>query len=231
MTNFIFLIQVISGISIISVPTGTIKRIDDLGVFLITASFSIFAYVWLFIVLKVWSKDEIEIVEAVLTLLFFIILIVLAFVADKYNAYKKKKAAKKRALEAGESIEDDRKRRATVNKDDYYRIVGLQKDKDLMERKRSKSSRNVPIKESIDPHGDLEREGLLNDGKNTPGGGTQQDFLDTEFKGNSVKDINTEPKTITLGFGNDDQGGELAEDSWKVNPTSIPFEIEYFEKK
>lgn len=206
----------ISGISIISVPTGTIKRIDDLGVFLITASFSIFAYIWLFIVLKVWSKDEIEIVEAVLTLIFFIILIVLAFVADRYNAYKKKKAAKLKALEGGAPVEDVRSRRATVNKDDYYRIVGLQKDKDLMERKPSKSTKNVEIRESIDAQGDLEREGLIGGGKETPGG-TQQDFLETEFKGNSVKEIDNQPKIITLGYGNDDEGGELAEDTWKVN--------------
>ena len=74
-----------------AVPTGELRRIDDMGVFITTAIFSIFAYVWLLIVLSVWSPHEVEIAEAVVTLVFFILLIVLAFSADRYNAYKKKK--------------------------------------------------------------------------------------------------------------------------------------------
>ena len=108
----------ISGISIISVPTGTLKRIDDMGVFLTTAIFSIFAYVWLFIVLSVWSKDVIELPEAILTIVFFILLVLLAFGADKYNSYKKKKMEKE--------VLGTQKARKSMAKDDFYRIIGIQ---------------------------------------------------------------------------------------------------------
>ena len=108
----------ISGISIISVPTGTLKRIDDMGVFLTTAVFCIFAYVWLYIVLAVWSKDYIELAEAILTLVFFILLVILAFAADKYNAYKKKKLEKE--------VMGDTLKRKTLSQADFYRIIGVQ---------------------------------------------------------------------------------------------------------
>lgn len=99
------------------IPTGQMRRIDDMGVFLTTALFSIFAYVWMFIVLVVWTPDEIEIIEAVFTLAFFILLVILAFIADRYNAYKKKK------LEKQQNATPSSNRRMTVNKDDFYRIV------------------------------------------------------------------------------------------------------------
>ena len=46
-----FNLLIISAVSIISVPTGEIKKIDDLGVFTVTTISSIFAYIWMFIVL------------------------------------------------------------------------------------------------------------------------------------------------------------------------------------
>lgn len=63
-----------------------------MGVFLITSISSLFAYVWMYITLKVWSEGEITIAEAVITFLFFFILIGSAFGADKCNekAMKKK---------------------------------------------------------------------------------------------------------------------------------------------
>lgn len=54
-----FNLLVISGVSIASIggDTGEIKKIDDMGVFMTTAFFSIFAYVWLFICLAVNTPD------------------------------------------------------------------------------------------------------------------------------------------------------------------------------
>jgi solute carrier family 8 (sodium/calcium exchanger) len=46
-----FNLLVISGISIWSVPSPELKKIDDLGVFAITALGSLFAYIWMFICL------------------------------------------------------------------------------------------------------------------------------------------------------------------------------------
>lgn len=128
----------ISGITIVSVPTGTLKRIDDMGVFITTAIFSIFAYVWMFIVLKLWSPDEVEIAEAVLTLVFFILLVVLAFMADKYNDYKKKKLEREQNKDA---------QKEGVTREEFYRIVGVRDSESKPLKKNPNSNSLKPIKE------------------------------------------------------------------------------------
>jgi len=59
------------------------KRINSFNVFLITAFFSVFAYIWLFMVISIISKNKVDIWEAVITLLWFPILVILAYIADK----------------------------------------------------------------------------------------------------------------------------------------------------
>merc|ERR1712020_452794 len=65
------------------VPKGETRRIDMIIVFGVTATFSIFAYVWLLVILKVSSPNVVDVWESVLTFLFFPILVVIAFSADK----------------------------------------------------------------------------------------------------------------------------------------------------
>lgn len=73
-------------------PKG-VKRIYDMRVFAITCTSSLWAYIWLWIVLL---DQEVEVWEGVLTFVFFFILIILAFGADRVTAKeaeKKKKAS------------------------------------------------------------------------------------------------------------------------------------------
>lgn len=63
-------------------PVG-IKRIYDMRVFAITCTSSLWAYIWLWIVLL---DQEVEIWEGLLTLAFFFILIVFAYAADRVTA-------------------------------------------------------------------------------------------------------------------------------------------------
>lgn len=58
-------------------------RISNFVVFCITAATSVLAYVWLVIILVVNSANKVEIWEAVLTFLFFPILVCIAYAADK----------------------------------------------------------------------------------------------------------------------------------------------------
>ena len=66
-----------------------VKKVDDLGVFSITTTWSVIAYIWLFYVL---IDYEVEAWEAYLTFGFFWILIIMAVSADIYrrNVIKKK---------------------------------------------------------------------------------------------------------------------------------------------
>ena len=73
----------ISAVCVAGLPRGETRRIDMIVVFGITASFSIFAYVWLLVILKWSSPDIVEMWEAILTFLFFPILVVIAYLADK----------------------------------------------------------------------------------------------------------------------------------------------------
>lgn len=64
------------------------KKIFDMGVFLTTALFSIFAYLWLYFCLAVSSPGRVTKTEGWITLGFFGLLLILAYGADKYNAHK-----------------------------------------------------------------------------------------------------------------------------------------------
>lgn len=81
-----FNLLVISGVSIIAVDE-TPKAITRTGVFAITSIFSLFAYIWLFLVLVVISPERVEVWEAVLTFLYFPVLLVIAYGADKYEQH------------------------------------------------------------------------------------------------------------------------------------------------
>lgn len=76
-----FNLLVISAVSIIAVEEP--KKILDVGVFFVTSVFSIFAYLWLFTCLSLRSPGEVTVEEAWLTLIFFFILVGLAFAADR----------------------------------------------------------------------------------------------------------------------------------------------------
>lgn len=85
-----FNLLVISAVSIIAIG-DTVKRIDDMGVFITTAVFSVFAYVWMYYCLSISTPGEVTTTEAYLTFGYFFILLILAFSADKFNQKKKKK--------------------------------------------------------------------------------------------------------------------------------------------
>ena len=68
-----------------AVSSPGVKKVADLGVFTITSVSSLFAYIWMYIVLKLWTEDEITIEEAIITFIFFFILIGSAYGCDKCN--------------------------------------------------------------------------------------------------------------------------------------------------
>jgi len=93
-----FNLLIISAVCIISVPEGESRKINDTFVFGVTAITSILAYIWLYIVLEVWSAGKVELAEAIITFLFFPILIASAYIADKINQKRRKKKDEARDL-------------------------------------------------------------------------------------------------------------------------------------
>jgi solute carrier family 8 (sodium/calcium exchanger) len=72
----------ISAVCVSAIPDG-VRYIKDTSVFAITASFSVFAYVWLVVILMLTSSDVVDIWEGLVTFLFFPILVGLAYCADR----------------------------------------------------------------------------------------------------------------------------------------------------
>nr|XP_025041813.1 sodium/calcium exchanger 2 [Pelodiscus sinensis] len=74
---------VVIAICVYVIPAGEIRRIRHLRVFFVTASWSIFAYIWLYLILAVISPGVVQVWEALLTLVFFPVCVVFAWIADK----------------------------------------------------------------------------------------------------------------------------------------------------
>lgn len=74
---------VIIGLCVMVVPEGETRRIRHPRVFAVTAFWSVFAYVWLFLILSWSSPGEVEVWEALLTFLFFPICVLQAWIADR----------------------------------------------------------------------------------------------------------------------------------------------------
>lgn len=82
---------VIIALCVSVIPDGEVRKIKHLGVFFVTATWSVFAYVWLYLILCVFSRGQVEIWEAVTTFLFFPVTVLTAYGADRkmYKLVKK----------------------------------------------------------------------------------------------------------------------------------------------
>ncbi|XP_037620136.1 sodium/calcium exchanger 1-like isoform X2 [Sebastes umbrosus] len=94
---------VIIGLCVSVIPEGETRKVKHLRVFFITATWSVFAYIWLYLILAVFSPGVVEIWEGLLTLFFFPLCVGLAYVADrrllfyKYM-YKRYRAGKQKGM-------------------------------------------------------------------------------------------------------------------------------------
>jgi len=77
-----FNLLVIIAVCVSVIPNGESRTIKRMAVYKVTASCSVFAYLWLVIILALITPNVVDIWEGVLTFLFFPILLVVAFVAD-----------------------------------------------------------------------------------------------------------------------------------------------------
>lgn len=71
----------ISAVCVSAIPDG-VRYIKDTSVFAITASCSVFAYLWLVVILMLVTPNIVDIWEGLLTFIFFPILVTLAYMAD-----------------------------------------------------------------------------------------------------------------------------------------------------
>lgn len=95
---------VIIGLCVMVVPDGETRRIRHPRVFAVTAFWSVFAYVWLFLILSWSSPGVVEVWEALLTFFFFPICVLQAWIADRRLLFYRYSGRKGRAkYRAGKS--------------------------------------------------------------------------------------------------------------------------------
>nr|XP_020644188.1 sodium/calcium exchanger 3 isoform X3 [Pogona vitticeps] len=85
---------IIIAICVYVIPDGETRKIKHLRVFFVTAAWSIFAYIWLYMILAVFSPGVVQVWEGLLTLVFFPVCVILAWIADRrlfFNKYVHKK--------------------------------------------------------------------------------------------------------------------------------------------
>lgn len=74
---------VIIAICVLVIPNGEVRKIKHLRVFFVTSTWSVFAYVWLYIILAVISPAVVDVWEALLTFSFFPATVLSAYAADR----------------------------------------------------------------------------------------------------------------------------------------------------
>lgn len=189
-----FNLLVISAVSIIAVPSGSIKKVDDLGVFFTTAFFSLFAYLWMYIVLAQWTEDQVTIAEAIITLSFFFVLVSLAFIADRINAWRMKKQKKSNGADPNEPEDIGR----LFNIEDFYYILKMAKSADKPKANHDDTMKPEEIEEE-DKEEETKKnqrlEGTKTKEENEAGSDKRaqlEEYLKETFKVDDVKDINPE---------------------------------------
>merc|ERR1712106_23953 len=78
-----FNLFMIIGLCMYVIPDDEVRKIKHLRVFIITATWSVFAYVWLYLILGAISYGKVESWEGIVTFLFFPATVYTAFVADR----------------------------------------------------------------------------------------------------------------------------------------------------
>ncbi|XP_060943348.1 sodium/calcium exchanger 1b isoform X10 [Limanda limanda] len=167
---------VIIGLCVYVVPDGETRKVKHLRVFFVTATWSIFAYIWLYLILCVISPGVVQVWEGLLTFMFFPICVVFAWVADrrllfyKY-VYKRYRTGKQRGmiietegdrpLPSKVDIEMDGKMLNSHGVDFLDGSLGLDLDeKDLDEEETRRDMAKI-LKELKQKHPDKEVEQLI----------------------------------------------------------------------
>jgi len=78
-----FNLFMIIGLCMYVIPDDEVRKIKHLRVFIVTATWSVFAYVWLYVILAPISYGVVESWEGILTFLFFPATVYTAYVADR----------------------------------------------------------------------------------------------------------------------------------------------------
>jgi len=78
-----FNLLMIIAVCVVAIEDGSSRRIEEFGVYVLTAIWSLFAYFWILFAIEINTPNVVEIWEGVMTLLFFPMLVFSAYVVDR----------------------------------------------------------------------------------------------------------------------------------------------------
>ncbi|XP_070172870.1 sodium/calcium exchanger 2-like isoform X8 [Littorina saxatilis] len=99
-----FNLLIITAVCVMSVPTGEVKTIKELGVFIVTSIWSIWAYVWMLIVVQYISPGQIDPWEAWVTLGYLPLFVFMSYLTDRGCCCAKRKVEGVDSEEDQESV-------------------------------------------------------------------------------------------------------------------------------
>jgi solute carrier family 8 (sodium/calcium exchanger) len=88
----------ISAVCISALPEGELRLIVGTKVYACTCSFSLFAYIWLYIVLGLISPNRVDVPEALITFIFFPVLVGLAYAFDTEKCFRKQRSRENKVV-------------------------------------------------------------------------------------------------------------------------------------
>jgi len=147
-----FNLFVIIGLCVAVIPNGEVRRIKHLRVFIITASWSVFAYLWLYLIIALSSPGVVDVWEGIVTFLFFPATVLTAYIADKKIFFNRFLTTKYRARMAGLTIDG----RENLELGGEYKQTVLSEDAELMEFEKTRKEYIEILREMRKRHPDVD---------------------------------------------------------------------------
>ncbi len=98
---------IIIGVCVVIIPSNENRKIKHLRVFLITATMSVFAYIWLYLILAYFSPGRVEVWEAFITFLMFPGTVLAAYIAERRLLFYKYMSKEYRMNKRGVMVQSE----------------------------------------------------------------------------------------------------------------------------
>ncbi|XP_057782302.1 magnesium/proton exchanger-like [Salvia miltiorrhiza] len=134
----------IHAVCVIVPKAGELKKISDIGVWLVELFWSFWAYIWLYITLEVWTPNVITLWEALLTVLQFGLLLLHAYAQDMRWPYLSLPIARSKRPEEWVPVETAPCRNGNTAYDEYQKLPYTE-----VAESSDQFSREIPDKDNL----------------------------------------------------------------------------------
>ncbi|KAJ3614914.1 hypothetical protein NHX12_018483 [Muraenolepis orangiensis] len=161
---------VIIGLCVSVIPDGEHRKVKHLRVFFVTATWSIFAYTWLYLILAIISPGIVEVWEGLLTLFFFPVCVGFAYIADRRLLFykymhKRYRAGKHKGIIVGTEGEPEHLSKGDLEMDGQMAVTPGEELQGEVDEEESRREMTRILKELKLKHPEKEMEQLVEQAK------------------------------------------------------------------